>query len=232
MTYIKRSVIIFLFFMAAQISYGMDLKITGKEMGFFYSPEYNRTLNFCWNLSTGGIVRINDSNAIKAGLALGSVGTVFEIKGFAGGEAALPVSIPLYMDFAYNYNGLPGYENHTHSIPLLFSYKGERAGAVLGINSRFSSFLGEHPVFEPILVASVYVFIYKTDILQFKIEAANYNDFTYGNLGSYFLKLNNIFNLSKRLALINEIELRQSGSIALTSNFYGVAYHGGVMFLW
>jgi hypothetical protein len=229
---VKRSIFIFLFFIAAHISFGMDLKITGKEMAVFLSPEYNRALNFCWNLSTDGIVKINDSNTIKAGLALGSVGTVFEIKGFAGGEAALPVSIPLYIGFYYNYNGLPEYENHTHSIPLLFSYKGKRAGAVLGINSRFSSFLGESPVFEPILCVSLYAFIYKTDILQFKIEASNFNDFTYSNLGAYFLKLNNIINLSSRLSLINEIELHQSGSVTLVSNFYGVTYHGGVILLW
>jgi len=210
----------------------MDLHITGKELGFFYSPEYNRTFNFCWDISTAGIVKLNDRHTIKAGLAIGFVGTIFEIKGFAGGEAALPVNVPLYVGFAYNYNGLPEYENQTHSIPLLFSYKGKRVGAVLGITSRFSSFLDESPVFESIFSASVYVVFIKTDILQFKIEAANFNDFSYGNLGAYFLKLNNITKLSRRLSLINEFELHQSGSIALTSNFYGAAYHGGVMFSW
>ena len=230
--YIKKGIFIFLFFIAAHVSFGMDLKITGKEIEVFCSPEYNRALNFCWDLSTVGIVKLNDSNAVNAGLALGSVGTVFEIKGFAGGEIALPVSIPLYIGLYYNYNGLPEYENHTHSIPLLFSYKGKRAGAVLGINSRFTSFLGEPPVFEPILCVSLYAFIYKTDILQFKIEVSNFNDFTYNNLGAYIIKLNNNINLNKRLSLINEIELHQSGSFTLVSNFYGVSYHGGVIFLW
>jgi hypothetical protein len=210
----------------------MDLEITGREIGFFYSPESNLTLNFCWNLSTAGMVKLNNSYAVKAGLALGSVGTVFEIKGFAGGEMVLPVNIPLYIGLYYNYNGLPEYENHTHSIPLLFSYKGKRAGAVLGINSRFSSFWGEPPVFEPILCVSLYAFIYKTDIVQLKIEASNFNDFTYRNLGAYFYKLNNIINFSKRLSVINEIELHQSGSVTLVSNFYGITYHGGVIFLW
>jgi hypothetical protein len=230
--YIKRSVFIFLFLITAHISYGMDLKITGKEIGGFFSPEYNRVLNFCWDLSAVGTVKLNDNYAIKAGLAMGSVGTVFEIKGFAGGEAALPVSIPLYISLYYNYNGLPDYENHAHSIPLLFSYKGKRAGAVLGINSRFSSFFGEPPVFEPIFCISLYVFLYKTDTLQFKLEVSNFNDFIYKNFGAYFFKLNNIINLSKKFLLINEIELHQSGNITLNTNFYGVTYHGGVMFLW
>jgi len=144
----------------------------------------------------------------------------------------LPVNIPLFIAIAYSYNGLPEYENHTHSIPLLFSYKGKRIGAVLGINLRFSSFLDESLVFEPVVCISVYGIILKTDNLQFKIEAANFNDFTYDNLSAYFFKLNNIFNLSKRLSLINEIELHQSGSITLASNFYGVTYRGGVMFSW
>jgi hypothetical protein len=265
--YFKKSIIVFLFFITAHISFGMDFKITGKEMGFLFSPEYNRALNFCWDLSAAGTVKLNDSYAVKAGLALGSVGTVFEIKGFAGGEIALPVSIPLYIGLSYNYNGLPEYENHTHSLPLLFSYKGKRFGAALGINPRFSSFFGEPAVFEPIFCISLYVFIYKSDILQFKLEVSNFNDFTYKNFGAYFFKLNNIINLNKcnlnkcnlnkcnlnkcnlnkcnlnkcnlnkcnlnkQLALINEIELQQSGNMTLATNFYGIVYHGGVIFLW
>jgi len=230
--YIKRSIFIFLFFMAAHISFGMDLKITGKEIDVFFSPEYHRVFDFCWDLSASGTVKLNDSYAVKAGLALGSVGSVFEIKAFAGGEAALPVRFPFYISFAYNYNGLPEYEYHAHSIPILFSYKGERFGAALGNNSRLTSFLGEPPVYEPILCISLYVFIYKTDIIQFKLEVSNFNDFTYNNFDANFLKLNNIINLSKQLSLINEIVLHQSGNIALTTNFYGITYHGGVMFLW
>jgi hypothetical protein len=228
----KIKIILFVFFMVMQNLFSMDFQITGKELDFFLSPEYNRTLNFCWNLSTAGIVKINDKYTLKAGLALGTVETVFEIKGFAGGEAALPFNIPLYIGFAYNYNGLSEYENHTHSIPLLLSYKWKRACAVLGINSRFSSFFGEPPVFESLLIASIYVIFIKTDIMQFGIEAANFNDFTYGNLSAYFLKFNNILNINKRLSIINEIELRQSGSITLASNFNGIAYHGGVTFSW
>jgi hypothetical protein len=230
--YINRSIFMLLFFIAAHISYGMDFKITGREIGVFYSPEYNRAFNFCWDLSTVGSVKLNDSYAIKAGLAMGSVGTVFEIKAFTGGEMALPVSIPLYVGLFYNYNGLPDYESHAHSIPLLFSIKGKRAGAALGINPRFSSFFGEPPVFEPILCVSLYLFLYKTDTLQFKFEVSNFNDFTYKNFGAYFFKLNNIIGLSKQLSLINEIELHQSGNIILVTNFYGVTYHGGVIFLW
>jgi hypothetical protein len=235
--YIKRSIFIFLFFIAAHISFGMDLKITGKEIGGFFSPEYNRVFKFCWDLSAAGTVKLNDNYAVKAGLALGSVGNVFEIKGFMGGEAALPVSIPLYVGLSYNYNGLPEYENHAHSIPLLISYKGKIAGAVLGINSRFSSFFGEPPVFEPIFCVSLYVFIYKTDTLQFKLEVSNFNDFTYKNFGAFFYKLNNIINLNKRslskqLLLINEIELHQSGNFTHATNIYGFTYHGGVTFLW
>jgi len=225
-------IIIFVFFMITQVLFSMDLQITGKEAGVFYSPEYNRTFNFCQNLSTTGIVKLNKRYAVKAGLAVGYARTIFEIKGFLGGEAALPVNVPLYIGFAYNYNGLPEYENHTHSIPLLFSYKGKRAGAVLGFNSRFSYFLSKSPVFEPVFCVSVYGIIIKTDILQFKIEAANFNDFTYGNLGAHFLKLNSNLNLNKRFSLINEIELCQSGGAALASNFYGAAYRGGVVFSW
>jgi hypothetical protein len=217
--------------MFVQNLFSIDLQIAGKELELFFSPEYNRAFNFCWNLSSAGTVKLNDRYSVNAGLAFGSAENVFEIKGFVGGEAALFVNVPLYISLAYNYNGLFKYESHTHSMPLSFSYKGKRVGAGMGINSRFS-FFGGSPVFEPMLIASLYVIFIKNDILQIKMEAANFNDFTYGNLGAYFLKLNNIINLSKKFSLINEIELHQSGSIALTSNFYGVAYRGGVRLLW
>jgi hypothetical protein len=162
-----KTLIIFVFFVAVHNLFSADLYITGKELELFFSPEYNRTFNFCWNLSVSGIVNLNDRHAIKSGLAMGFAENIPEIKGFAGGEAAFPFNIPLYIGLAYNYNGLPEYDNHTHSIPALLSYKGKRAGACLGINSRFSSFFGESPVFEPALIASLYLILIKTDFFQY-----------------------------------------------------------------
>jgi hypothetical protein len=165
---------------------------------------------------------------------LGTAGTVFEIKGFAGGEAALPLGIPLFVSLAYNYNALPEYEYHSHSVPVLLSFHGRRVTAALGTNFRFAFFsgFGEPPVFEPILTASIYVAIIDTDFLRLGLRVANYNDFVYENLGAYFLSLNTVVYLKENLSLFNELELHQSGSIALASNFYRIVYRGGVTVSW
>jgi hypothetical protein len=201
-------------------------------MDFCFAPEFSRVFDFCWDISALGRIKLNGQHTLKAGLALGAIGTAFEIKGFASGEAALPVGIPLFVSFAYNYNGLPKYEYNVHSMPVLVSLQGKRAGVALGTNFRLSSFFGEPLVFEPVLTASVYVNIITTDVLRLGLKSANFNDFTYGNFGAYFLSLNSVVYLNNNLSLLNELELHQSGSAALASNFYRIIYRGGVMVSW
>jgi hypothetical protein len=220
------------FLIAARNLHSADLQISDTETDFLFAPEYNRAFKFCWDVSALGRIKLNGLHNIKAGIAMGAVGTVFEMKAFAGGEAALPIGIPLFIGLSYNYNGLEEYDHHIHSLPLLVSFQGKRLSAALGVNFRFVSFLGEPPLFEPILTASLYVAIIDTDFLRLGLKVANFNDFTYDNLGAYFLNLNTVIYLNENLSLLNELELHQSGSIALASNFYGLVYRGGVTISW
>jgi hypothetical protein len=230
---VKRTFFLVVFLVVVRNLYGEDLQISDREADFCFAPEYNRAFKFCWDISALGRIKLNGRHTIKAGIAMGAVGTVFEIKGFAGGEAALPVGIPLYIGLSYNYNGLPEYDHHVHSLPLLVSFKAKRVIVAAGMNFRFTSFFGgEPPVFEPIIAASIYVAVIDTDFLRLGLKVANFNDFTYGNLGSYFLNLSSVVFLKENLSLINEIELHQSGSIALALNFYGILYRGGVTISW
>jgi hypothetical protein len=225
-------ILLVVFLFLARNLHGADIQISDKEADFYFAPEYNRAFDFCWDISALGRIKLNGQHTVKAGLALGTAGTVFEMKGFVGGEAALPVGIPLFICLAYNYNGLPEYEYHVHSLPLLLFFRGKRISASLGTNFRFASFLGESPIFEPIITASIYVAIINTGILRLGLKIANYNDFVYENLGAYFLGLNTVIYLKENLSLINDLELHQSGSIALSSNFYRIVYRGGVMISW
>jgi hypothetical protein len=149
---VKKTILLAVFLILARNLYSADLQISDKETDFYFTPEYNRAFDFCWDISALGRIKLNGQHTVKAGLALGTAGNVFELKGFVGGEAALPVGIPLFICLAYNYNGLPEYEYHAHSLPLLISFQGKRISASLGTNFRLASFLGESPIFEPVPV--------------------------------------------------------------------------------
>jgi hypothetical protein len=209
-----------------------DVQVTGKELEFYAAPEYNRAFYFCWDVQAELSVMLNNRYVIRGGLAAGFTGNVFDMKSFAEGEAALFKRVPLYLSFAYKFNGLPEYESYSHSIPLLASLKWERAGVSLGPTFRFSSFFGGTPVFEPILSFSVYVFLVKNNFLKCALKCANFDDFSSGNFGSYFLNLSGVIRLGRKFSLVNEIEVHQSGSAALTSGFYGIVYRGGAAFSW
>jgi len=222
---VKKEGVLLIFFVALQNLYGVDTQI-------YCSPEYNRAFNFCWDIAAVGSVNLNNRYTIKSGLALGALRDTFDIKIFTGGEMTPFARFPLYFGLGYQYNGLPQYENHSHSIPHLASLKWKWAGFSLGCNFRLTSFFGETPVFEPALLALVYVYFINNNRLLLGLKAANFDNFTCGNFGAYYLNLNSLIRLNKKLSLINEIELRQSGSIALTSNFYGIVYRGGAAFSW
>jgi len=209
-----------------------DVPVPGGGLGFYFTPEYNRALNFCWALSTVGAVEFNERYTVKSGLALGGAGNTFDIKLFAGGAASLPIGVPLSVSVAYNYNGLPGYEAHSHSILPLVSLAYHRAGVSIGPNFRFTRFFGGQPAFESILAFGAYVNFITTDYLELGLRIANFDDFIYGNFGSYFLNLYSTVRLNEKLSLVNDIEIHQGGSVALTANFYGIVCRTGVLFSW
>jgi len=229
---VNKLVFLAILFLVLQKLHGTDIAITGKEAGAYVTPEFNRAFLFCWDIAAVGALTLNNQYTIKSGLALGTVGINFDIKMFAGGEAAPFAGVPVSFGLDYQYNGLPKFENHTHSILLLASYKTKQAGISLGHNFRLTSFFGEAAVFEPVFVCTVYVFFINHESLQIGLKASNFDDFTSGNIGAYFLNLNSVVRLNEKISLVNEIELHQSGSIALASNFYGIVYRGGAVFSW
>ena len=212
--------------------YSLDLQPSGEELGFYFTPEYNRALNFCWALSTTGSVTFAEMYHAKVGLSLGGAGNAFDMRIFAGGKVDLPIPVPLSLGLSYNYNGLPKYENHVHSLLPLVSLDYPRFGVAVGPNLRFTRFFGESPVFESMISASAYINFFYVEELKVGLEVTNFDDFTYGNFGSYYLKFYSVIPLNEKLLLVNDIEIHQGGSVALTSNFYGIVYRGGVKLSW
>ena len=228
----RRKAFLFIFLMVLQKLSGLEVQITAKDLGFYFTPEYSRSLDFCWDISAIGSLELNNRHVIKSGLAMGTTGRVFDIDFFASGETFFNIGIPIYVSLAYKYNGIPGYGNHAHSIPLLISLKWQRAGFSVGPTFRLTSFFGEPVIFESVISISVYVIFIDNDFMRLGLKVANFNDFTNGNFSALFLNLNSVMRLGKRLSLVNEIEIRQSGLDGLTSSFYGFVYRGGVGFSW
>ncbi|MDR0722998.1 MAG: hypothetical protein LBF75_09465 [Treponema sp.] len=220
-------------FFALPPLYGFDLRITEAELGLAYRPEYTRVFTYSWDMSCFGSLELNDRLTFKSGLALGQVGSVFALYTFASSAFALPIPVvPLYVKVAYIYNGIPDYTTHIHTLLPTIELKGKWAGIAVGPSMRFTVFNQDPPVFEPIIALSGFVHVFYTEQLRIAITSGNYRDFVSGNMGSYSIGLTSQGNITKRLSLINELEILQTGSVGLVANIYGVVYKGGVVLHW
>jgi len=212
--------------------HGMGFRISGAELALQYSLEYNRAFLFCWDVSAMGALWLNGRHALRGGIAPGSVGGAFEIKWFAGGETAPFARFPMRFSLDYKHSGLPEFEYRSHSLRLLAGFSRERWGISMGPTFRFSRFFGELGAFEPILSFSIHAFFVDNRFLRLGMRIANFNEFATRTMAAHFLSVSALVRLSKRLALVNELEAHQSGSFALAANIYGVVYRGGLVFLW
>jgi len=219
-------------FAGLQRLYGMDIQITGGEMELRFVAEYNRTFLFCWNIAVAGALELNVRNDARAGIALGKIGDVFELKWFAGLATAPFASIPVRFAVGYIHNAIPDYEYRSDSLRLLISLERRRWGFTAGPAFRFSSFFGEPSVFEPDMSWSFHAFFINNEFMRLGLRIANFDDFVSRNMGNHFYNLNILVRLSQRITLVNEIEMQQSGSSVLASNFHGILYRGGLLFLW
>jgi hypothetical protein len=219
-----------IFFFLASGAYGLDF--SGAELGFSVTPEYNRAFGQCWTFSGTGGLNLNERSAVRSGLSFWAAREVYEVDAFISGETAFPLSFPLSGGLAYMFNGTPDYDTGSHTLLPLISLKGRWAGVSVGPALRFNVFYRTRMVFEPVPAVLLYVNFYNTEKFKIGLRCANFDDFAAGNFGSYFLNLNSVLKLTKTLSLINDLELRQSGSTGLAANFFGVAYRGGLVASW
>lgn len=212
--------------------FALDIEITEKEAEAYYKNEYNRSFNYYGELSVIGSIELNSRYVFKSGFSIGFSQDITDIKLFTKAAIEPFKGIPLNLSLAWNYNGLPEYEAHSHTILPVISYNTQRAGIAAGISFRFSSFYGESALFESILSFSGYFNFINNESLCIGIICANFNDFSAGNMGSYSLCLNSEVKINNSWSIVNDIELLQSGSAGLSANFYGIAWRTGVKFTW
>ena len=232
----KRRLILFIaliviLFSAANVC-ALDIKITEKEIEVYYKNEYNRSFNYYGELSTVGSIELNDSYSLKSGFSIGMDEGGADIKLFTNAGIEPIKKIPLKLSLTWNYNGLPEYETHTHTIQPVISYNTGRAGIATGISFRFTSFFGESALYESVFSFSAYFNFINNERLRIGISCANFNDFYAGNMGAYLFGFNSAVNINDNWSIVNDIELMQSGSVALSANFYGIAWRTGAVFSW
>jgi len=205
-----------------------------KEVEIYLRGEYNRSFGGCGDLSVIGNIKPLDLFILRGGLSVGSLSSgIDDIKAFTSAHVAPFSRIPpLRFSVFYIYNGLLYYDVHTQSIIPVVSYAISRAGVSYGPCFRFTSFFGEPSQYELINSFSAYINIISNDKRRLEAAVGNFSDFCAKNMGAYSLKFDYSVFLAGNWTVINEIELLQSGSDALTANFYGMAWRGGARYSW
>jgi hypothetical protein len=222
--------VVLLFFISPLYSFGFS--VTGGELGLALTPGYNKNYSRYLTLSASGSLEFNELYRLKSGFSLWKAGTTYEIDASTGLRAKLFHGFPLYLYLSYMFNTLPDYEVRIHTVLPLLGISGRYAGITLGTNLRFSSFFDEPIIFESILAFEGYVNFYNTEKFRIGLRAANFNDYSAGNFGSYYLGLNSRIGITESFFLTNGLELRQTGSVGLAFSPYDIAYKVGVVAAW
>ncbi|GHV26019.1 hypothetical protein AGMMS4952_05170 [Spirochaetia bacterium] len=214
--------------------YGFNVSITGKEAGIELTPEYSRIYNGCLTFAGSGSLEFNERYTIRGGFAFWNAvaDSAYEFDAATGLTVKLIRNLPLYIYVSYIFNTLPGYETNSHTILPLAAYRGKYAGLAMGTNLRFTSFFNEPAIFEPILALEAYVNFYHTEKLRIGLRGANFDDFTAGNFGAYYLSLNGSITITEAISLKTSVDVHQTGSVGLSAEFYRIACRMGVVCTW
>ncbi|MCL2270051.1 MAG: hypothetical protein FWC24_01780 [Treponema sp.] len=229
---ISKVLLALVFFLYLPDIHAFDIEITGKEIEGFARGEYNRGFYYYGEISSTGVVEFNDRYAVKSGISLGKTAFDADVKAFASVRFSPLARKPLHLTAAYIFNGLPEYKAYAHTILPAVFYNARRAGIGVGTCFRFTSFFSEPALFEAVLSLSSYFNFINRESLRIGITCANFNDFTARNMGAYTYALNTAVRINKNWTVINDVELIQGGSVAMSAAFYGVAWKGGAKFTW
>jgi hypothetical protein len=215
----------------------LDIYLTGIEAELDVKGEFNRAFYYCADTALTGMLEVNNYFTLGGGLSLRGLGLgtgdgALSYSAFGKTGFRFPMRFPLELGFSYIYNGMPDYKTGIHTMLPLVSRRWKWAGFSLGTALRYTVYDRKTPIFEPILAFLVFANFINTEDIRAGLKIANFGDFSAGNMGAYFLNLNVSIGLGKRLYFINEIELYQTGSVGLSSTFYGAAYRGGIKYQW
>jgi hypothetical protein len=213
--------------------YGFDPVFSGGGLDLKSRVEYNRSFHFCYGFQAEGSLEFNKRYTILGGLSSGRLDGESEINTFVGQKYLLPVSrVSLGINFRYIYNGIPGYYYNSHSLIPFGSVEGKYGGLLLGSALRYTVYRASPVIFEPVLAYYVYINIINNERIRLSIGMANFSPFMAGNFGNYYFTLESLIRLTEQIALVNEFDSYQTGSVGLSSVLYGVTWRGGVRLTW
>ena len=232
-----RKLFLLLFFLCLHYAEAQGINSFEKELEAHIGGEFSRGLGAYADFGIAGAIEINDIWFFKGGAALGKTEYDYDIKAFTNAGMQIFKNFPLVFTIAYIYNGLPEYDVNSHTVLPVIAINGKRAGIAAGVSFRFTSFFGGDAVFEPVLSFAGYLNFFNNERFLLGIRCANYSDFYPGNMGAYLLSLNSAINLGainlgQQWTILAALELIQSGSVALSANFYGIAIRGGIRYSW
>ena len=229
---ILRKLLPVIIFFCLPPAWAMELSITGRALEGYVALEYNRSFAWCGELSSIGSVKFNNRCAFRSGISFGRTEVDTDIKTFTGIQVDPVKEQPLHVSAAYIYNGMPLYKTHSHTIMPLVSCSTKRAGIAIGTGFRFTRFFDAPVLFESVVSFSGFFNFISRETLDIGVSCANFGDFYAGNLGAYSFGLNSAVHANRQFSIINRIRLMQSGSIALSANFYGIAWQSGLQYTW
>jgi len=208
------------------------VQITDGEIEAYLRGEYNRVFNYYGDISAIGLIELNNMYTFRLGFSLGKAAGSTNIKTHTSAAIAPFSRIPLAFHIIYLYNGIPDYDNHTHTILPLVSFNTPRAGISIGPSLRFTSFFNEGAQFESILSFSMYFNFINNEKLCLGLSFVNINDFQAKNFGAYSLMFNTVIRLDDKWQIINDLEFTQSGGDGFSTVFFGFGWRGGVKYKW
>ena len=223
---------LFLVIICTQNLSASEIEISTKEASALIDGGYDRSISGFGGLSALCGIELNEQYFFNAAFSFKFAVAISDIKISTAARYTPFINLPLHFTLQYYYNGLPEYRAHSHTLLPFVAYNADRAGIAIGPGLRFSSFFGNAAVFEPILNFSAYVNFICRENLKIGISIFNFDEWGAGNMGSYSLAIISKFSINENWTLINDIILLQSGSVALSANFYGIALRTGVKFSW
>ncbi|MDR1785398.1 MAG: hypothetical protein LBR23_02880 [Spirochaetaceae bacterium] len=207
-------------------------ELTGLRASAALAGEYDRAFFNCLTGATQGEAEFNRALSLGAGVEFGGLGLsqtymTYQVNTFVSAGYAFPFKFPVSLGVSYQFNGLPGYRENTHTLLPLVTLGNPWFGASVGIACRWTSFFGEQPILETLGAYRIYVNPLRTARFQGGIVFSNFDEFRAKNFSAWSIALNTEVKLVKGFSLKNDLEFYQSGSRNLTANFYGILYRGG-----
>ncbi|MCL2181765.1 MAG: hypothetical protein FWB83_11640 [Treponema sp.] len=210
----------------------LPFTITSLELEAYLRGEHNRNFQYSGDFSVTGLIELENIFSLKCGLSAGTLVKSYYFNTFVSPSISPFTGLPLSFTLSYIYNGLLDYNVHTHTLLPYISFNGRTAGVSLGMNFRFTNFMGTDVIFESILSFNAYLNIYNSSAMIIGISMGNFSDFYEENLNAYSYIFYAVIRLDARWSILSGIELMQSGIDGLTTTFYGFSWRTGVRLTW